>query len=218
MPVIGPKAKSIHLALVLALGLFATACGPLSVGEKSIEELSPEDAAERAAAESRDKEWTLRTQGGGDLDADTDDSFIYQKGGGYGGPSGSSGLGSLFFDQGNSSGGSGFVGGIGVNSYLWRATLDTVSFMPLSSADPFGGVILTDWHATPDAPGERFKLNIRILGRGLRADGINVSTFRQIQDRTGSWINARIPTATNEKIENAILFKARELRHRAIRK
>ncbi|MGY9014781.1 MAG: DUF3576 domain-containing protein, partial [Rhodospirillales bacterium] len=111
-----------------------------------------------------------------------------------------------------------FVGGIGVNSYLWRATLDTVSFMPLSSADPFGGVILTDWHATPDAPGERFKLNIRILGRGLRADGINVSTFRQIQDRTGSWINADIPAATNEKIENAILFKARKLRQRALRK
>ncbi len=34
---------------------------------------------------------------------------------------------------------------IGVNSYLWRATLDTISFMPLASADPFGGVIITDW-------------------------------------------------------------------------
>ena len=215
MPVIGPKAKSIRLTLVLALGLFAAACGPISVGEKPIEELSPEEAAERAASDARDKAWELRTQGALDRDVE---SFTYGKDSGYDGPSESSGLGSLFFDQGSSSGGSGFVGGIGVNSYLWRATLDTVSFMPLSSADPFGGVILTDWHATPDAPGERFKLNIRILGRGLRADGINVSTFRQIQDRTGSWINADIPAATNEKIENAILFKARKLRQRALRK
>jgi hypothetical protein len=215
MPVIGPKAKSIRLTLVLALGLFAAACGPISIGEKPIEKLSPEEAAERVASEARDKAWEIQSQPIIDLDAETDVSFVYQKGGG---PSESGGLGSLFLDQGNSSSGSEFVGGIGVNSYLWRATLDTVSFMPLSSADPFGGVILTDWHATPDAPGERFKLNIRILGRGLRADGINVSTFRQIQDRTGSWINAGIPTATNEKIENAILFKARELRHRAVRK
>ena len=218
MPVIGPKAKSIRLTLVLALGLFAAACEPISFGEKPIEELSPEEAAEREASEARDKAWEIQTQGSIDRDVDSDVSSIYQKGGGYGGPSESGGLGSLFLDQGNSSSGSEFVGGIGVNSYLWRATLDTVSFMPLSSADPFGGVILTDWHATPDAPGERFKLNIRILGRGLRADGINVSTFRQIQDRTGSWINANIPAATNEKIENAILFKARKLRHRALRK
>jgi hypothetical protein len=211
------KTKYFHLSLLVIAGLLVTACGgPLSIGQKPIEELSPEEAAERAESEARDKDWEIRTQGG--TQEYMDDSFIFQKGGGYGGPSGAnSGLASLFFEDDKSGGGgSGFVGGVGVNSYLWRATLDTVSFMPLASADPFGGVILTDWHATPDAPGERFKLNIRILGRGLRADGINVSTFRQIQDRAGSWINARIPTTTNEKIENAILSKARELRHRSI--
>lgn len=212
------KMKNPHLSFFIAVGLLLSACGPLSIGEKPIEELTPEEAAERAESEARDKDWSIRTQGGGDLDADTNDDFIFEKGGSYGGPGGSnSGLASLFLDteKGGGGGGSGFVGGVGVNSYLWRATLDTVSFMPLASADPFGGVILTDWHATADAPGERFKLNIRILGRGLRADGINVSTFRQVQNRAGSWVNARIPSTTNEKIENAILYKARELRHRA---
>ena len=209
------KIKNIHLSLLVVAGLLVTACGPISIGEKPIEELTPEEAAERAEADAKDRDWAIRTQS--DQGDYKDDSFIFEKDSGYGGSSGGgSGLGSLFFETDKGGGGNGFVGGVGVNSYLWRATLDTVSFMPLASADPFGGVILTDWHATPDAPGERFKLNIRILGRGLRADGINVSTFRQIQDRSGSWINARIPTATNEKIANAILSKARELRHRSI--
>lgn len=63
-------------------------------------------------------------------------------------------------------------GGIGVNSYLWRASLDTLSFMPLSSADPFGGVIITDWYSPAESPGERFKVTVYILDRRLRADGI----------------------------------------------
>ena len=217
MSIKGHKVKNIYFMLVMALGLLAAACGPILVGQKSIEELSPEEAAERAADEARQQEWRNRT-GAHD---DEWSEFVYKKGGGYSGPdesSGLGGLGSLFSSKKSDSTASGGVSGVGVNSYLWRATLDTVSFMPLASADPFGGVILTDWHATPDAPGERFKLNIRILGRSLRADGIKVTTFRQIQDRMGSWANARIPTTTNQKIENAILFKARELRHRAIRK
>lgn len=209
------KTKNFLLSLLVVAGLLVTACGPISIGQKPIDELSPEEAAERAESDALDKDWAIRTKS---EDGEYDDSFLYQKGSEYGNASGGGGgLGSLFSetDKGGG-GGNGFVGGVGVNSYLWRATLDTVSFMPLASADPFGGVILTDWHATPDAPGERFKLNIRILGRGLRADGINVSTFRQVQDRSGSWINARIPTTTNENIENAILSKARELRHRSI--
>jgi hypothetical protein len=211
MTILGHKTKCIHLALVSVLILFTTACGPISLFEKPIEDLSPEEAAERAARDARDKAWEDRNRSG--IDDDSTDEFIFKKTG----PNMGGGLGSLFIDKGNGAGETEFIDGIGVNSYLWRATLDTVSFMPLSSADPFGGVILTDWHANPDAPGERFKLNIRILGRALRADGITVSTFRQIQDGTGGWINGRIPSATNEKIENAILSRARELRQRAIR-
>lgn len=101
--------------------------------------------------------------------------------------------------------------GIGVNSFLWRASLDTISFMPLSSADPFGGVIITDWYSPPETPRERVKLNIYILGRELRADGLRVSVFRQTRARQ-PWQEAKVDPETVRDIENAILKRARELR------
>jgi hypothetical protein len=116
----------------------------------------------------------------------------------------------LFGGSSNNSGGGG-GGGIGVNSFLWRASLDTVSFMPLTSADPFGGVIITDWYTPPESPGERFKMNIYILGRQLRADGIRVAVFRQAH-RAGSWADATIKTETATHLENQILTRARQLR------
>jgi hypothetical protein len=102
-------------------------------------------------------------------------------------------------------------GGIGVNSFLWRASLDTVAFMPVASADPFGGVILTDWYENPDTPGQRFKLSIYILDRQLRADGVRVSVFKQTKD-SGAWHDAKVPAEMATNIENAILTRARELR------
>src|SRR5215471_9322427 len=102
--------------------------------------------------------------------------------------------------------------GIGVNSFLWRASLDTVAFMPLVSADPFGGVIITDWYSPPQSPSERFKINIYILGRALRADGIRASVFRQQQDTTAGWIDAPVASNTATDLENAILTRARQMR------
>ena len=102
-------------------------------------------------------------------------------------------------------------GGIGVNNLLWRASLDTVSFMPLVSADPFGGVIITDWYTPPSAPDERFKINIYILGRALRADGIRASVFRQ-QMQSGTWVDAPVALNTSTDLENAILTRARQMR------
>jgi hypothetical protein len=102
--------------------------------------------------------------------------------------------------------------GVGVNSYLWRASLDTVSFMPLSSADPFGGVIITDWFAPPETPDERFKMNIYILGRELRADGLRVSVFRQNRAGEGRWVDAAVAPETAINLENQILTRARQLR------
>lgn len=108
---------------------------------------------------------------------------------------------------------SGAGAGIGVNSYLWRASLDTVSFMPLASADPFGGVIITDWYSPPESTGERFKINVYILGRDLRADGVRAAVFRQLQDpRNGAWVDAVVEGQTPVDIENAILTRARQLR------
>jgi hypothetical protein len=102
-------------------------------------------------------------------------------------------------------------GGIGVNSFLWRASLDTISFMPLVSADPFGGVIITDWYSPPQSPEERFKINVYILGRTLRADGVRAAVFRQRQSGTG-WVDAPVGSSTATELENAILTRARQLR------
>ncbi|MFQ5783635.1 MAG: DUF3576 domain-containing protein [Alphaproteobacteria bacterium] len=101
---------------------------------------------------------------------------------------------------------------IPVNSFLWRATLDTLSFMPLASADPFGGVIITDWYTPPEVTSERFKLTVYILSRQLRADGLRVAVFRQRQNDGGNWVDEEVGTETASELENAILTRARELR------
>ncbi len=112
--------------------------------------------------------------------------------------------------------GPGGAAGVGVNSFLWRASLDTVSFMPLASADPFGGVIITDWYSPPDTPDERFKVNVFILGRDLRADGVRASVFHQKKDPMGQWTEASVDANTATGIENAILTRAREIRLSAV--
>lgn len=102
--------------------------------------------------------------------------------------------------------------GIGVNSYLWRASLDTISFMPLDEVDPFGGVIVTDWYANPELPEERFQVTVYILDTRLRGDALSVRVFRQERSETGEWIDASVNTQTAIDIENAILTRARQLR------
>jgi hypothetical protein len=104
------------------------------------------------------------------------------------------------------------VEGIGVNGYLWRASLDTISFMPLSEVDPFGGVIITDWYANPQMPTERFKLTVYILDTRLRADALAVNVFRQVRGDQGDWTDAPTGEDTAYEIENAILTRARQLR------
>jgi ABC-type oligopeptide transport system substrate-binding subunit len=100
---------------------------------------------------------------------------------------------------------------LGVNSYLWRATLDTLNFMPLASADPVGGVVISDWYAAPDKPDEHVKVTVYILDRRLRADAVKVSVFRQVRSANG-WNDTAVNADTGIKLENAILARARELR------
>lgn len=100
---------------------------------------------------------------------------------------------------------------LGVNAYLWRGALDTLAFMPLASADPFGGVIITDWYEPPSGSGERFKATAYILGRQLRADGVKVAIFRQVS-QGGRWVDASVSPVTTGDIENKVLARARELR------
>ena len=101
---------------------------------------------------------------------------------------------------------------IGVNGYLWRASLDTLAFMPLASADPYGGVIITDWYVNPEKQDERLKCTVYILDTRLRADGLNVTVFRQVKDASGAWVDASVSDQTPIDIENSILTRARQLR------
>ncbi|XBQ17213.1 MAG: DUF3576 domain-containing protein [Oceanicaulis sp.] len=102
--------------------------------------------------------------------------------------------------------------GIGVNSYLWRASLDVLSFMPLDEVDPFGGVIITDWYANPELPSERFKATVYILDTRLRADALSVQLFKQQRGEDGGWVDASVDPATRIQVENAILTRARQIR------
>ena len=112
-------------------------------------------------------------------------------------------------DDGGGSGGGG--AGLGVNAYLWRATLDTLSFMPLASADPFGGVIITDWYSPPGTSTERFKATAYVMGRQLRSDGVRISVFRQVR-QGNNWSDALVTPATSAELEDRVLARARELR------
>jgi hypothetical protein len=104
------------------------------------------------------------------------------------------------------------IDSINVNSFLWRATLDTVYFMPLLSADPFGGTILTDWYQANPSAKERFKLNVLIVGTELRSDAVRVSAFKQVRSANGSWQDAAIPDGFALDIETKIINRAREIR------
>ncbi|MDX5330714.1 MAG: DUF3576 domain-containing protein [Pseudomonadota bacterium] len=101
---------------------------------------------------------------------------------------------------------------ISVNGFLWRASLDTLDFMPLTSADPYGGIILTDWYSAPETPNERFKATVYILDSRLRADGLNVALFKQVRGADGQWTDAAPSPQTELDLENAILTRARQLR------
>ena len=104
---------------------------------------------------------------------------------------------------------------IGVNSYLWRAAIDTVSFAPLLQADSSGGVIVTDWYTNPNSPNERVKLTVAIMDQDLRADALRVAASRQV-NQSGAWVDAPVKAATVQKLEDIILTRARDLRRTAV--
>ena len=104
---------------------------------------------------------------------------------------------------------------IGVNSYLWRAALETLSFAPMAQVDSAGGVIVTDWYADPKSPGERVKVTATILDADLRADALRVAASRQVM-QNGQWVEAPVAAATVQKLEEIILTKARDLRRSTI--
>jgi hypothetical protein len=125
--------------------------------------------------------------------------------------SGSGGIGDLFtFGKGNNGQQAGATG-VAVNAYLWRASLDTLSFMPLASADPFAGVIITDWYSPPGNTSERFKATAYVLGKSLAANNLKVAVFRQVRSGAG-WVDAPVDPATAHGIEDRILARAAQLK------
>jgi hypothetical protein len=122
------------------------------------------------------------------------------------------GIGTGIQHNGNSAAGAGT--GLGVNAYLWRGALDTLGFMPLASADPFGGVIITDWYSPTGSTEERFKATAYILGRQLRSDGLRVAIFRQVL-QNGQWVDAPVSPVTVSEIEDKVLARARQLREQS---
>ena len=104
---------------------------------------------------------------------------------------------------------------IGVNSYLWRAAVETVSFAPLLQANATSGVIITDWYTNPRSPGERVKLTVSVLDQDLRADALRVAASRQV-NQNGAWVDAPVAAATVQKLEEIILTRARDLRRVAV--
>ena len=126
-------------------------------------------------------------------------------------------VGNIFKDFGfGNKGASGGGGGIGVNTHLWKATLDTLSFMPLLSADPFGGVIITDWHSNSEVSKEKFKIVAYILGKELRVNAIKVAVFKKIKNENGNWVDKKSNKTLQNKVEDAILTKARKYKIQSI--
>lgn len=101
---------------------------------------------------------------------------------------------------------------LGVNAFLWRATLDTLAFLPLHDADPFGGVVITDWYEDPKTRGERYKVTALILDKQLRADGVKISLFKQRRASNGEWVDIEVQDRLERKLEDTILTRARQLR------
>jgi hypothetical protein len=124
---------------------------------------------------------------------------------------GTGGIGNLLTLGGGKSAPAGSATGVAVNAYLWRASLDTLSFMPLASADPFAGVIITDWYSPPATPNERFKATAYVLGSMLSANDVKVSIFRQTR-QGGDWVDQPVDPATANGIEDRILARAAQLK------
>ncbi len=117
---------------------------------------------------------------------------------------------------GGDSAGGNTLSGVAVNAFLWRASLDTISFMPLNQVDPFGGVIITDWYSPPKRTNERFKLNVYILSQELRSDGLRVSAFKETRNSDGQWQTANISKDFSLQMEDSILIRARQMRVNAL--
>jgi hypothetical protein len=113
-------------------------------------------------------------------------------------------------DDGSSRRGEAFAGS--VNKHIWLASLDTLSFLPIASTDPFTGVIATDWGGATDADTERFRVTAYVTDTALSPDSLRVAVFREVREANGPWVTAPVSADTPRQIEDSILLRARQLR------
>ena len=174
-----------------------------------------EEEMEELWSKAQTKEMIIRRSGtkfnsAQDMDLAMQDAELrLQSGGGLLGKGGLSFSGILGNDKEENSSVS--TVSMSVNAYLWRGALETINFMPLSSADPIGGTIITDWYSTNENQNERCKLNIFISGKKLSTENLKVTSFCQ-EYKNPNWINKKIDQDNNIKIENAILNKAKKFK------
>tara|TARA_B100001250_G_scaffold406794_1_gene426451 strand:+ start:1433 stop:1993 length:561 start_codon:yes stop_codon:yes gene_type:complete len=67
---------------------------------------------------------------------------------------------------------------------LWRASLDTIDFMPLASVNYSGGIIITDWYGNNQTTNENIKISIRFLTNEIRSDALDIKVFKKVCDST----------------------------------
>ncbi|MGE0736277.1 MAG: DUF3576 domain-containing protein [Alphaproteobacteria bacterium] len=103
-----------------------------------------------------------------------------------------------------------------VNGYVWRAAIDTISFMPINQSDPYGGIITTDWYTPPESPNERLRLTVAVYGPEFRSDSVKVTVFRQNKNKQQQWVDAKVDRSTSNDLENVILARAREIRNQQL--
>ena len=162
--------------------LFLTSCSDVEIGDRPEVSKSPSEKHQETFDPKKYKE------GGTTIIEDLTGDLFGAKGGGGGGV------------------------GIGVNIHLWKASLDTLSFMPLSSADPFGGIIITDWYSNTGSAEEKFKIIAYITGMELRVDALKITIFKKIRDENGDWIDQTTSKDMAIRIENSVFTKAKEYR------
>ena len=95
-----------------------------------------------------------------------------------------------------------------INPYLWRATLETINFMPIASADPFGGIIITDWYNDTSNNDDAIKLTIRFLSNEVQSNSLRIIVHRKRCTTDTNCLVKKIESKIEEELRRSILTKA----------
>ncbi len=91
---------------------------------------------------------------------------------------------------------------------LWRASLDTIDFMPLINANYSGGIIITDWYSEQNSNNESVKISIRFLSNEIRADALDIKVFKKICPKLNQCVITETGDELIKELTKNILRKA----------